>query len=136
MVEVEVDLTTRLVGAGWDVRYVPGALFDHMKPAGEPPSARVLRHRVRNQIWYFWLHFPPGLAARRIVAYTFFYFIESASYGQLGAWAGGIRDAWSQRARVRRHRKPLPRDVLRRAELSRGRLHVRLLVGQLRKRLR
>jgi GT2 family glycosyltransferase len=136
MVEVEVDLTTRLVGAGWEVRYVPGALFDHMKPAGGPPSARVLRHRVRNQIWYFWLHFPPGLAARRIIAYTSFYFIECASYGQVGAWAGGISDAWSQRALVRRHRRPLPRDVLRRAELNRGRLHLRLLVGQLRKRLR
>ncbi len=84
-------------------------MFDHLKPEGGKPSARVLRQRVRNQIWYFWLHFPPGLASRRIAAYTANYFVECAYHRHLGSWFGGIRDAWTQRELVRARRKPLPR---------------------------
>jgi hypothetical protein len=35
---------------------------------------------------------------------------------------------------VRGQRRPLPREALRRAELNRGRTHVRLLAGQARRR--
>jgi GT2 family glycosyltransferase len=134
-VEVEVELATRLIAAGWDVRYLPTAVFDHLKGVRTVPSARVCRQRVRNQLWYFWLHFPPGLAARRMAAYLANYFIECAYHRQVGSWFGGIGDAWRDRDLVREYRKPLPRNVLRRAELNRGRLHVRLLVTQLLKRV-
>jgi GT2 family glycosyltransferase len=133
--EEEVELATRVIAAGWDVRYLPAAGFDHLKHARKKPGATVLRRRVRNQVWYFWLHFPASLAARRIAAYLVNYFVECAYHGHPGSWAGGIWDAWRERELVRSYRKPLPREVLRRAELNRGRLHMRLLVVQLRKRL-
>jgi GT2 family glycosyltransferase len=133
----EVDLATRLLAAGWDVRYQPAAVFDHMKViTGRTGGGLMRRMRVRNQIWYFALRFPTSLAVRRIPAYLLFDFVECAWHGVLRDWLAGIREAWTKRGEIRGMRAPLPRDVLRRAELNRGRLHLRLLVLQLGLKLR
>jgi GT2 family glycosyltransferase len=131
-----IELTTRLVGAGWDVRYVPDVVFDHRRETGGAHVRKALYFRIRNQIWYFWLRFPASLAVRRIPAYLAFDFVESAFRRDPGTWVGAVREAWSERERVRAARKPLPRDVLRRAELNRGRMHFRLLGAQVAKKLR
>ena len=122
-----LDVTTVLLGQGWDVRYFPSARFVHLKAETGRDKAAMLRLRVRNQLWYFYRHFPATVAARRIPAYLLFDLLESAKSGALGSWAGGVHDAWSERAVVRGTREPLPREVIRRAELNRGRLHLRLL---------
>jgi GT2 family glycosyltransferase len=124
----ELDLATRLIGAGWDVRFVRGARFDHLRTSeGRTPQTRYLRYFARNEIWYFWVNFPGWLAARRIVAYGLLNLIHSSYRGGAAAWWAGIGDAWSQRGRVRHLRRPLSRAALRRAELDRGRLQLRLL---------
>lgn len=133
---VEIDLATRLIGLGWDVRYVAGAVFDHMKPGFRRGGADfALYYRVRNHLWYVWLRFPPSLALRRSIAYLAFDLIESVYRRSPGAWARAVADAWRGRALVRAHRRPLPRAVIRRAELNRGRLHLRLLLEHARRRL-
>jgi GT2 family glycosyltransferase len=131
----EIDLATRLLAAGWDVRYVPQAQFDHMKAPGGRASDRALYFRIRNHLWYLWLRFPAFVALRRSLGYLAFDLVDASYQRHPGAWARAVRDAWTQRALVRGHRRPVPRDVRRRAELNRGRTHVRLLLGQLRRRL-
>lgn len=132
----EADITTRLLGRGWDVRYFPDAAFNHMRATvGTIDRSVVLRYRVRNQIWYFYRHFPWPLAIVRIPAYLAFDFVECAYRGALRSWAGGIRDAWAQRQMVRGTRRPLDRATIRRAEMNRGRVHLRLLWAQLVRRL-
>ena len=132
----EVDVATRLIGAGWDVRYIPSAVFDHRKaPGAGRVGERTLRLRVRNQLWYFWLRFPPSVAARRIPTYLLFDLVECLYRGSPGAWIGGIRDAWRLRDTVRSARAPLPRSLVPRAELNRGRLHLRLLAHPIIRRL-
>jgi GT2 family glycosyltransferase len=131
-----LDLSARLLARGWDVRYVPDAHFHHSKDRGGRAKAGVrLRRGIRNQVWYFWLRFPTGIAARRIPAYLAYDLIESVYRRQPAAWFAGIADAWRGRQLVRPYREPLPRWILPRVELNRGRMHLRLLVGQLRKRL-
>jgi N-acetylglucosaminyl-diphospho-decaprenol L-rhamnosyltransferase len=133
---VEVELTTRLVGAGWEVRYFPQAVFDHLKDqASRAPSPARRRLMIRNQLWYFWLRFPLPLAARRAAGYLLFDLVQALYLRAPGAWIGGIADAWRDRRLVRGQRRPLPRAALRRAELNRGRTHIRLLAGQARRRL-
>ena len=122
-----LDITTELIGHGWDVRYFPSARFVHLKAEAGRDKAAMLRRRIRNQLWYFYRHFPAEVAARRIPAYLLFDLLESTKSGALRSWPGGISDAWRDRAAVRGTRRPLPRDVIRRAELNRGRLHLRLL---------
>ena len=131
----EVDVTTRLIGRGWDVRYFPAAEFEHRKAPGGRASERTMRLRVRNQLWYFWLRFPASVAARRIPAYLAFDLIECLYRGVPRAWSRAVAEAWRERGRVREFRDPLPRSAVRRAELKRGRLHLRLLVHMVRRRL-
>jgi GT2 family glycosyltransferase len=131
-----IELTARLLGAGWDVRYEPTMAFDHRREAGRQKTQSILYYRIRNQLWYFWLRFPSALAARRIAAYGAFDFVESSYRGELGTWWRAVRDAWADRDTVRAARTPLPREVLRRAELNRGRMHLRLLGAQLAMKLR
>jgi GT2 family glycosyltransferase len=132
----EIDLATRLLAAGWDVRYFPAAEFDHMKPEGHGAGSRLaLQYRIRNNAWYYWLHFPPAVAARRIPAYLAFDLIESVHRGMPGVWPKGIREAWTQRGAVRRYRRPVPRDLVSRIEIKRGRLHLKILGRALRRRL-
>lgn len=133
---VEIELATRLLAGGWDVRYVPAAAFDHMKPGFRRGGAdRTVYFRVRNHLWYLWLHFPTALALRRTVAYLGFDLIDAVHRRAPRAWLRAVTDAWRGRELVRAHRRPLPRAVIRRAELNRGRLHVRLLVEHARRRL-
>jgi GT2 family glycosyltransferase len=134
----ELDLTTRLVALGSEVRYVATAVFEHRKAmTGRTSGARILRLRVRNQIWHFWLRFPATLAVRRIPLYLAFDLIECASRGAVAeAWLGGVVDAWRDRAAIRGLRRPLPRAAIRRAELNRGRMHLRYLTEHARRRLR
>ncbi len=122
-----LDLTTSLLGRGWDVRYFPSARFVHLKAEAGRDKSEMLHLRIRNQLWYFYRHFPATVAARRIPAYLLFDLLESAKSGAVKSWARGIHDAWDERASVRGTREPLPREVIRRAELNRGRLHLRLL---------
>jgi hypothetical protein len=129
----EVDVATRLIGRGWDVRYFPAAKFEHRKAPGGRASERTMRLRVRNQLWYFWLRFPAAMAARRIPAYLVFDLIECTYRGVPRAWTSAIAEAWRERGRVREFRDPLPRAAVRRAELSRGRLHLRLLAHMARR---
>lgn len=124
----ELDLSTRLIGAGWDVRYLAGAWFHHLvAQEGRTPSPTSHRFKVRNEIWYFWLRFPASMAARRIPAYLAFDLIEALYRGFPAAWLGGIVDAWRHRDAIAGHRAPLRRAALRRAEMDRGRRHLRLL---------
>jgi len=133
----EVDLGVRLQANGWEVRYFPQAAFDHMKADSERQSSEVnLYYRIRNHLWYIWLRFPTDVAIRRTVGYLAFDFVDAAYRREPGAWARAVRDAWRQRDLVLHQRRPLPRAVLRRAELNRGRMHVRLLLGQLTQKLR
>ncbi len=131
----ELDLATRLLAAGWDVRYLPAASFDHMRSTEWRGGTRHdLRLRVRNQIWYFWRHFPICLAARRIAAYLIFDLIDCTYRGAAGACLAGVGDAWRQRRLVLGTRTVLDRGTIRRAELKRGRAHAALLVYGLRAR--
>jgi GT2 family glycosyltransferase len=133
---VEVELTTRLLARGWDVRYFPAAPFHHMKsPFDRASDATTLYYRIRNHLWYLWLHFPPTVAARRIPGYLAFDLIESVYRRAPRAWLAAVADAWRLRETVRHARRPLPRAIIRRAELNRGRMHARLLAHQLARRL-
>jgi GT2 family glycosyltransferase len=131
-----LDLATRLLSGGWDVRYVPAAKFVHLKAGSGRDKSAMLRARIRNQLWYFYRHFPATIAARRIPAYLAFDLLESVKSGATGAWGRGIYDAWHDRAAVQGTREPLPRETLRRAELNRGRRHLHLLADRAAAQLR
>ena len=133
----EIDLSTRLLAAGWDVRYFPEAEFDHMKPDGHRAGSRLaLQYRIRNNVWYYWLRFPPSVASRRIPAYLLYDLLDCAYRRMPGAWVRGVREAWTGRDAVRAFRRPVPRELIGRVEINRGRLHLKMLANAIGTRLR
>ena len=129
----EVDLATRLLAAGWDVRYQPRAAFDHMKVAAGRASVHdVLRLRIRNHFWYLWLRFPLAVAVPRIVAYALFDLLNAAYRGAPRSWLGGVVDAWRQRSLVAGDRAPVPRSLVARVEGRRLRMHAQVITRRLR----
>ena len=130
-----IDLATRLIARDWDVCYLPTAVFDHLKDPGRESTDVALYYRIRNNLWYLWLHLPPAVALRRTFGYLAFDLGEAIYRGTPSAWGRAVRDAWRLRHLVRDARAPLSPELARRAELNRGRMHVRLVAGQLRKRL-
>lgn len=132
-----IDLAVRLLAAGWDVRYQPRAVFDHMKaPAGRTSTADTLRLRVRNNLWHLWLRFPWRVAVPRMAAYLLFDLANAVYRRSPSSWTGGVADAWRLRHVVRGDRRPVPASVLRRVEGGRLRMHRRLVAHRLRSRLR
>ena len=135
--EVEgLELAARFLVGGWEVRYLPAAVFHHKRnPAGRDSLEGTIRRRIRNQVWYFWLRFPADVAARRIIAYGVFDLANTFYRGVPGAWFEGLRDAWTQRELIRGDRSPAPRTMLRRIELRRGRMHMDLMVARAKEKL-
>lgn len=132
----ELDVTMRLAAAGWETRYFPDAVFDHLRPlAHKVPSERTLRLRTRNHQWHFWLRYPARMAVPRMVFYGLFDLLETVYRRQPGAWWRGVTGAWRERGTVAAERRPLPAEIIRRVERGRTRLHLAFLWGQLRRRL-
>jgi GT2 family glycosyltransferase len=132
----EIDATLRLAADGWETRYFPDAVFNHLRPvANKDPSPNVMRLRTRNDLWHFWLRYPPAMAVPRMLGYGAFDLVESLYRGMPGAWLTGVREAWEERGTVLPDRRPIPRAVIRRVERNRGQMHRRLLAAQLRRRL-
>jgi GT2 family glycosyltransferase len=129
----ELELTTRLLDAGWDVRYLPEAVFDHMRTESGLSVKRELEYRVRNQFWYFWMYFPQPLAAWRMFSYAFFEFFDCLGRGAVGSWFKAIAGAWRDRKVVRPYKRTLPRDVLKRTELNRTSMQWKLLLARFKK---
>jgi GT2 family glycosyltransferase len=128
----EPDFAIRMLARGWDVRYLPTAEFEHAKQARDRSYIRWnLRHRVRNELWFFWLRFPARVAARRIPAYAVLFLLECVYQRSPSAWFGGIAEAWRKRDQVRPYRDPIPRDLVSRAELGRSRMQVRFAAWML-----
>jgi GT2 family glycosyltransferase len=133
----EIDATMRLAANGWETRYFPRARFAHLKGTGSDGGGyhRMLYLRVRNELWHFWLRYPPAMALPRMLFYLAFDLVECAYRREPTAWTEGVRDAWRLRAQVAADRKPIPREVIRRVERNRARMHLALLWQQLRRKL-
>jgi GT2 family glycosyltransferase len=132
----EVELSSRFLAAGWDVRYQPRAGFDHLKaPTGRATGGDVLKMRVRNHLWFLWLRYPPRTAVARMIGYGLFDLINGVFRGAPGAVVAGAVEAWRGRDTVRADRHPVDRALLARMELRRGRMHASLLARRVVQRI-
>ena len=105
--------------------------FAHLKQPGSDGGGygRMLHLRVRNELWHFWLRYPPAMAIPRMVGYLAFDLVECAYRRGPRRWIEGVRDAWRLRATVAADRNPLPRAVLRDVERNRAQHARRAAVG-------
>ncbi|HUI28811.1 MAG TPA: glycosyltransferase family 2 protein [Candidatus Acidoferrales bacterium] len=61
----EVDLSTRIIGAGYDIRYFPNIVTYHNASTVSRSKGRIRLLSYRNIIWYYWKYFPFPIALGR-----------------------------------------------------------------------
>ncbi len=92
----EVDLSYRLLEAGYKIRYDSVAKVYHRpSETGRAPGRDYWRLMIRNWIWIFRRYYPKAACWWRVVLYSALYTVKGAAQGQLGAVLRGIREGLS-----------------------------------------
>ena len=133
----EIDAAMRLAANGWETRYFPRAPFAHLKRPGSDGGGyhRMLYLRVRNELWHFWLRYPPAMAIPRMLGYLAFDLVECVYRREPRAWLEGRARRLAPARDGRGGPQPAPRAVIREVERNRAQMHVSLLWEQLRRKL-
>jgi len=124
--EEEIDLSIRLVNAGWRIRYVPEILVFHRKsPKGRDTlclSYRLVRNRGYLAVKY--MPFPYLLS--HLVLWGGFALLQAIRARQLGEFVRGLQSLWRdhlwERALRYRRAHPMPREAVAYMRRHEGRL--------------
>jgi GT2 family glycosyltransferase len=127
-----VDLSYRLIGAGWRVIHTPRVSATHYAAPEHRPDWRVYYYYTRNGIWVAYRSFPPAMAVSRVLAYLATMGFFSLRAGQVRAYARGCIDG--VRGLSRMDRRKLDAESLRHVrEIRSERVP---LFGRIQRRLR
>jgi GT2 family glycosyltransferase len=110
--ENERDLCTRIINAGYDVRYFTDITGYHMVSEEERSSERLIYYSKRNLIWYFWKYLPIHTAILRssLVAATSVW--RAISNRQLRTYLRPVLHGFAGLPHVLRTRTPVKKELL------------------------
>ncbi len=112
----EVDLCTRIIGAGYEVRYFPDIVAFHKSSPVARSKGRTRLLSFRNIIWYYWKYFPIHIAfGRSLVRMPFDMIqlmIQHTNPFQVFAALG--KTLWGLPGILKR-RKPIPKQYVKEA---------------------
>ncbi len=95
----EVDLSIRVMRAGFRVVYAPDArVFHRPSCEGRAPGATYFRCQVRNWIWIFFRHYGGWRCWWKVAEYSALYIVKGAVNRQLRACFAGIIEGLRGRA--------------------------------------
>lgn len=109
---LEIDVATRLIIGGWDVRYFPDVVALHRKTPASRNSDFATFQKTRNLVWYWWRYLPVRDAARKT---AFRLPAEFAVAVYKGGMRGYFRALWALITSVpymRESRTPAPPETL------------------------
>lgn len=87
----EVDLSIRMIRAGWRVVYTPAVkVYHRVSPVGRALSGTYFYYQARNWIWIFYRYYPLGARCRKIAVYVGVYLLKGMRSMKLGACVRGI----------------------------------------------
>lgn len=109
----EVDLSTRIWDAGYDIRYFPAIAVCHREsPVARDPAKQTF-YATRNFLWYIWIYFPAGLALRESLHFLQMSCIQNWRRGKsMKAWLKGALAAIFQWPQIRSCRRPAKKETL------------------------
>lgn len=110
----EVDLSTRIWDAGFEIRYFPGIAVSHRhSPVSRNPDAHTF-YATRNYLWYVWIYYPFGTGLWETLHFLQRSLLQNLRAGKsLGAWMRGLFAAVFGWWRVSRHRHPVKPETIR-----------------------
>ncbi|MGB8412001.1 MAG: glycosyltransferase [Candidatus Binatus sp.] len=98
-----VDLSYRLIGAGYRVVHTPLVSTTHYAASEHRPDWRVYYYYTRNGIWVAYRSFPPVMAISRVLAYLATMGFFSLRANQIPAYLRGCVDGMRGLSRMDRH---------------------------------
>ena len=110
--ENERDLCTRIINAGYDVKYFTDIVGFHMVSDEERSSERLIFYATRNQIWYFWKYMPIRIALWKTVKITVFNMLAAVKNMRVKMYLMPIASALRGLPIIFKHRRPIKKEYL------------------------
>lgn len=111
----ENELSTRIIGAGYEIRYFPQIKVYHKTSSTRFP-ARTRYFTTRNMIWYYWKYFPFHIAVGRTVIRLPFECMISVYHGvSIIQIIKTIFDTIVGMPMVLKNRQPIPAKYVKKA---------------------
>jgi GT2 family glycosyltransferase len=103
----EVDLSTRIWDAGYEIRYFPQvAVWHHESPVSRNPALHTF-YATRNYLWYVWIYYPASLAVRESLHFLQRSFLQTRRAKRpVASWAKGVCSALYHWPRLGVRRNP------------------------------
>jgi GT2 family glycosyltransferase len=116
----EVDLSTRIWDAGYEIRYFPEIAVCHRESPVARNLARQTLYTARNYLWYVWIYYPRNM----IVSETFDFlqrsFIQNLrTHKPIGSWIRGVFAAIFGWSSIKHVRKPVRQETIEWMQLLR-----------------
>jgi GT2 family glycosyltransferase len=111
----EVDLCTRILGAGYDIRYYPDVVSYHKFTQAARSRSRTKLLSFRNIIWYYWKNFPFHIALGRSLVRIPFEIIQlTINRTNLLSIVNTLFQIIKGFPAILKHRKPIPKQYIQR----------------------
>jgi GT2 family glycosyltransferase len=109
---LEIDVATRLIIGGWEVRYFPDVVAIHRKTPASRNSDFATFHKTRNLVWYWWRYLPAWDATRKTMVRLPAAFLISLYKGGLRGYFRALGALATSIPYMRRSRNPAPPETL------------------------
>lgn len=110
--ENERDLCTRIINAGYDVKYFTDIIGFHMVSDEGRSSERLIFYATRNRIWYFWKYLPIRVALWKTFVITAFNMLVAVKNMKIRMYLMPIAFALKGLPKILKHRNPVKKEYL------------------------
>jgi len=110
--ENERELCTRIICAGYDVKYFTDISGYHMVSEEGRSSERLIYYSTRNLIWYYWRFIPIRTALLRTAVITVSHTLSAVTSGKIRMYLKPVVDALLALPGVLKKRTPVKAELL------------------------
>ena len=110
--ENERDLCTRIINAGYDVKYFTDISGYHMVTEETRRSERLIYYAGRNRIWYFWKYMPVSIALWKTLIVVVKSLMAAAASGKVRIHLKPVIHALCALPQILKKRNPVKKSVL------------------------
>src|SRR5262249_12485244 len=109
----EVDLSTRIWDAGYEIRYFPSIAVSHRESPVARKSGLQTFYSTRNYFWYVWIYYPARMIPGESLHFLQMSCIQNLRKGKsMVAWLKGVLAAIFFWPKVSSLRHPVKRETL------------------------
>jgi GT2 family glycosyltransferase len=122
----EVDLSIRVIRAGYKILYCPDVAVYHFPSArGRNGPDAYWRCQIRNWIWIFYRYYPAAERRRKVAMYSLIYMIKGLRNRQFRACLSGIMAGLRQTEIIGQYADKLSEEEIRRLAALNTRTRIR-----------